>query len=127
MRQLFRFLLFHPVAHVLVYAFIVVGSIYFYGPLVMMHMISLMYFQWQGFTGLIGMILSLLSLLKKSKRMHVWGTILMLLSIVPYLAFTIHGIPQVTLYHPVTLSLGLLFLIQSFFVLLRISHNKLSH
>lgn len=122
MRQLFQFL-FHPVSHVSVYAFIIVGSIYFYGPLVMMHMVSLIYFQWHGLAGLLGMILTLLSLLKNRKRMHLCGTILMLLSTIPYLAFSIHGIPQITFYHPVTLTLGSLFIIQSFFILLRILYT----
>lgn len=69
--------------------------------------------------GLGGILLSLISLWEKSDRLHVWGTVLMLIGLIPYLAFTIRGIPQVTFYHPITHFLGPLFSIQSFLILFR--------
>jgi hypothetical protein len=124
MYPLFRTLFFHPFFHVSVYGGLVVGSIYFYGPLVIMHTLSLVYFQWQGYVGIIGMFLSLISPWKKNARLHLWGTLLMLVGLLPYLAFSIHGIPQVTFYHPVTRILGLVFVIQSLLILVRFCYTK---
>lgn len=112
-------LLIHPITQVCTYSCIVVGSIYFYSPLIIMHGISAYYFQWFGIIGILGIITSLISCINKYSRFHIIGLVMMSIALMPYLAFQINGIPQVALKKPLSIFLEILFFIQSILVLIR--------
>ena len=109
----------YPILQVVVYCSIVAGSIYFYGPLILVHGLGILHFQWNAILGLAGILLALLSTIRRFQVFQLWGTLLMLIGIVPYLSTSIHGVQQITLTHPVSLVLIPLFGLISVLVLLR--------
>ncbi|MBS4070219.1 MAG: hypothetical protein KGZ90_02760, partial [Algoriphagus sp.] len=109
----------YPILQVLVYCSIVTGSVYFYGPLVLVHGLGVLHFQWNALLGIAGILLVLLSTIRRFQLFQLWGTLLMLTGIVPHLSPSIHGIQQITLTHPVSLVLIPLFCLISLFVLIR--------
>lgn len=109
----------YPILQVVVYCSIVTGSIYFYGPLILMHGLGVLHFQWNALLGIAGILLTLLSIIQRFQIFHLWGTLLMVIGIVPHLSPSIHGIQQITLKHPVSLVLIPLFSVISLFVLIR--------
>lgn len=109
----------YPILQVVVYCCIVAGSVYFYGPLILMHAIGVPFFQWNALAGITGVILTLLGVLKRFEKLQLWGTILMTLGLIPYLQFSIHGVRQITLTHPVSIVLIPFFGILSLLVLFR--------
>lgn len=112
-------ILLHPIAQVCSYSFIVVGSIYFYGPLIVMHGISAIYFQWFGIAGLLGIITTILSCIDRYRRFRIIGVLIMSIALIPYLSFEINRIPQVALKRPESIFLEILFFIQSILVIVR--------
>lgn len=109
----------YPILQVVVYCCIVTGSIYFYGPLILVHGLGILHFQWNAILGIAGILLALLSTIRRFQVFQLWGTLLMLIGIVPYLSTSIHGVQQITLTHPVSLVLIPLFSLISLFVLIR--------
>lgn len=109
----------YPALQLLAYSFIVVGSVYLYGPLILMHCISALHFQWFGILGVIGMLLTLASCVKKYEVLQIGGTILMMIAWIPHLRFEIHGIQQVALTNPMSILFGTLYIIISALVFLR--------
>lgn len=109
----------YPMIQVVVYSCIVTGSVYFYGPLVLVHGLGVLHFQWNALLGIAGILLTLLSMVRRFQLFQLWGTLLMLIGIVPHLSPSIHGIQQITLTHPVSLVLIPLFSFICLLVLIR--------
>lgn len=109
----------YPILQVLVYCSIVTGSVYFYGPLVLVHGLGVLHFQWNALLGIAGVLLTLLSTVQRFQVFQLWGTLLMVIGIVPHLSPSIHDVQQITLTHPVSLVLIPLFSLISLFVLIR--------
>lgn len=109
----------YPILQLLAYSFIVVGSVYLYGPLILMHGISALALQWYGVLGIIGMLLTLVSCVKKYEKLQIWGTVFMLMALVPHLRFEINKIRQVSLTNHMSILFGTLFLVISTLVFFR--------
>lgn len=109
----------YPILQLVVYCCIITGSIYFYGPLIIVHVLGILHLQWNAVLGVAGIICTLLSVFKRFEIFQLWGTLLMLIGLVPHLSPSIHGIPQITLTHSVSLVLIPMFSLISFFVLIR--------
>lgn len=113
----------YPALQLLAYCFIVVGSVYLYGPLILMHCITALSFQWFGILGIIGMLLTLVSCIKKYEVLQIGGTILMMIAWIPHLRFEINGIRQVSLTNQMSILFGTLYLVISALVFLRFFLN----
>lgn len=113
----------YPLLQVILYSFIIVGSVSFYGPLIQMHALGAIGFQLAGIAGIVGIFLGLLSCIKRFAKLQLLGTLMMVGALIPHLRYEIHQVPQVTLIDTVSIVLIVLFSIVSILVLARFFFN----